>query len=45
MSYAESAAAYAEARQQVEQRRRTAFEGSKMTRSSCGNPPLIESGH
>jgi hypothetical protein len=45
MSHAESAAAYAEARQQVERRWRTAFENSKMTRNSCGNPPLIESGY
>jgi hypothetical protein len=42
MSHAESAATYAEAHEQVEQRWRTAFE---MTRSTCGNPPLIESGH
>jgi hypothetical protein len=44
MSHAESAATYAEAHEQV-QRWRTAFESSTMTRSTCGNPPLIESGH
>ena len=45
MSHAESAATYAEAHEQVEQRWRTAFESSTMTRSTCGNPPLIESVH
>ena len=45
MSHAESAATYAEEREQVEQRWRTAFKSSTMTRSTCGNPPLIESGH